>query len=96
MPVSQPIWSLREEARGEQLLGSLQRELPVSFIPFGDMAHKTQTQLGTVQSVLPAAQGAAVGFVRGRKLKLPWYRSPFYGFLCTCSVLIIGRFKTNI
>lgn len=60
MPVSQPIWSLREGAGGEQLLGILQRELMVSFIPLGDTAHKTQTQLGTVQRVLPPAQGAAL------------------------------------
>lgn len=60
MPVSQPIWSLREGAGGEQLLGSLQRELAVSFIPLGDTAHETQTQLGAVQPVLLPAQGAAV------------------------------------
>lgn len=60
MPVSQPIWTLREGAAGEQLLGSLQRELTVSFIPLGDTAHKTQTQLGTVQPVFPPAQGAVV------------------------------------
>lgn len=60
MPVSQPIWSLREGAGGEQLLGILQRELAVSFIPRGDTAHKTQSQLGAVQPVLSPAQGAAV------------------------------------
>lgn len=60
MPVSQSIWSLREGAGGEQLLGSLQRLLMVSFLPLGYTAHKTQTQVGTVQPVLPPVQGAAV------------------------------------
>ena len=60
MPVSQPIWILRGGAQGEKLLGSLQRELMVSCMPRGDTAHKTQTQLETVQPVLLPAQGAAV------------------------------------
>lgn len=59
MPVSQPIWSLRGAAGGEQLLGSLKGELEVLFIPLGD-THKIQTQLGTVKPALPLAQGAAV------------------------------------
>lgn len=93
MRVSQPICRLREGAGREQLLTSWQRELTVSFIPVGDAAHKTQAQMGAVQPVLPPVQGAAVMVRKRWEAGATLIRKPPYGCLCTCSVLITGKFK---